>query len=60
MRLQECLVSFVGEIADDALVPDGTDRPQAANVKEWINLFAGYVAQGSKAARLRHPEVVLR
>jgi len=53
MRLRECLVSFAEEIADDALVPEGTDRPQAANVKAWINLFAGYVAGGPSAAKLR-------
>ncbi|QVT79308.1 hypothetical protein ENKNEFLB_01689 [Nocardioides aquaticus] len=53
MRLRECLVSFAEEVADDALVPEGTDRPQAANVKAWINLFAGYVAGGPSAAKLR-------
>lgn len=53
MRLRECLVAFAGEIADDVLVPEGTDRPQAANVKAWINLFAGYVAGGPSAAKLR-------
>ena len=53
MRLRECLVSFAAEIADDALVPEGTIRPQAANVKEWINLFAGHVAHGSSAGKLR-------
>lgn len=53
MRLRECLVSFAGEIADDALVPEGTDRPQAANVKAWIDLFAGYVAGGPSESKLR-------
>lgn len=53
MRLRECLVSFAAEIADDALVPDGATRPQASNVKEWINLFADHVAHGSSAAKLR-------
>lgn len=53
MRLRECLVSAVAEFADGALVPEGTDRPKAADVKAWLELFAGHVAAGSSAAKLR-------
>ena len=53
MRLRECLVSAVSEFADDGLVPDGTERPKAADVKGWIDLFARCVAAGPSAAKLR-------
>ena len=34
MRLRECLVSFVGEVADDHLVPEGEEQPQAVELSE--------------------------
>jgi hypothetical protein len=44
MQLRECLVGFAGEVASDDLVPDGEQRPQAANVTEWTELLVGFVA----------------
>jgi len=48
-----CLVSLIGEITTDDLVPDGNGRPKAANFKAWFALFADSVASGSSSARLR-------
>jgi hypothetical protein len=53
MRLRECLISFVGEIASPALVPEGTDAPKAADVKGWLNLLADHLAAGPSESKLR-------
>ena len=53
MRLRECLVSLIGEITNDDLVPKDNDRPKAADFKAWFALFAGYIAAGSSSAKLR-------
>ncbi|MFD2422684.1 hypothetical protein [Amycolatopsis pigmentata] len=53
VRLRECLVSFVGEIRDDELVPDGQTSPKAADFKGWTELLANWLAAGESGARLR-------
>lgn len=53
MRLRECLISFIGEIASRALVPEGAGAPKAADVKAWVNLLADHIAAGSSASKLR-------
>jgi len=53
MQLRECLVGFAGEVASDDLVPDGEQRPQAANVTRWTELLAGFLASGPSSAKLR-------
>jgi hypothetical protein len=53
MRLRECLVSFASEVADDHLVPEGGEKPQAANVIAWADLLINELARGSSADCLR-------
>jgi hypothetical protein len=53
MRLRECLVSMAGEFAADHLVPEGKDRPKAADVKAWVELLADHVAGGPRSEKLR-------
>jgi hypothetical protein len=53
VQLRECLVSFVGEVRSDELVPDGQDAPKAADFKGWAELLAGHLAAGASATRLR-------
>jgi ribosomal protein L37E len=53
VRLRECLVSFVGETRDDAVVPDGQTPPKAADFKGWADLLANGLAAGDSVARLR-------
>jgi hypothetical protein len=53
VRLRECLVSFIGESHDDALVPDGQTPPKAADFKSWTDLLANGLAPGDSSARLR-------
>lgn len=45
-------VSMLTMVADEYLVPEGVDKPQAANA-EWLNLLAEKIAGGSSNARLR-------
>ena len=52
MRLRESYVSMLKMVADEDLVPEGVDKPQAANA-EWLNLLAEKIAGGSSNARLR-------
>lgn len=46
-------MSFVGEIRDDGLVPDGQIPPKAVDFKGWTELLANGLATGDSAARLR-------
>lgn len=49
VRLRESLVTYVSEVADDDLVPEGTERPQGANVKAWTSLVIDHLAAGSSS-----------
>jgi hypothetical protein len=53
VRLRECLVSFIGETRNDALVPVGGSAPKNADFKAWTELLANFLAPGGSAARLR-------
>jgi hypothetical protein len=53
MRLREALVTFVGEIATDMMVPEGSERPKKADFVGWTELAANTFAPGSRNARLR-------
>src|SRR5579859_2122073 len=53
VRLRECLVSFIGETANDELVPVGQESPQGANFKAWSELLANALASGESNAHLR-------
>lgn len=53
MRLRETLVSFVGELASDELVPAGEPAPKRADVTAWCGLIAGAIAAGDRRKHLR-------
>lgn len=53
MRCRECLLAFIREVADDAMVPAGEARPQLANFLVWSEYIANTVAGGGSAARIR-------
>lgn len=53
VRLRECLVSYVGEVADDDLVPESTEPPKGADVVGWTNLLVGRLAAGASSEQLR-------
>ena len=53
VRLRECLVSFISEATDEAMVPSGKTAPKAADFKSWTELLADHLVPGPSAARLR-------
>jgi hypothetical protein len=53
MRCRETLVTFIGEVADDRMVPDGQEVPKRAQFVSWAELIAGATAHGSRAKELR-------
>lgn len=53
VRLRECLVSYTSEVANDDLVPAGTEPPKGADVVGWTNLLAQQLAAGSSSEQLR-------
>ena len=53
VRCRECLVTFLGEVTTDEMVPDGTEPPRRADFVNWSELVANSVAHGARAARLR-------
>ena len=53
MRCRECLLAFIREVADDAMVPTGEARPQLANFPVWSDYIASTIAGGGSAARIR-------
>jgi len=57
MRLRECLVSLIGEITNNDLVPDGTERPKAADFfGAPVEGNRGMACQAAGASRLPlHP-----
>lgn len=50
VRLRESLVTYVAEVSDDDLVPEGTERPKGADVKAWTSLVINYLVTGSSSA----------
>jgi len=53
VRLRECLVSFVGETANDEMVTDGQEPPKRSDFKGWTDLLANALAGGDASAYLR-------
>jgi hypothetical protein len=53
VRLRECLVSFIGEIRHDDMVPGGETAPKASDFKGWTELLANGLAAGQSSASLR-------
>lgn len=53
MRCRETLVTFIGELADEKMVPAGQEPPKNADVVNWSALISTAIAHGSRAARLR-------
>lgn len=53
VRLRECLISFVGETANDDLVPEGQEPPKQSDFKGWAELLANMLASGDASAHLR-------
>jgi hypothetical protein len=53
VRLRECLVSFIGETADDEMVPEGQEPPKQSDFKGWTDLLASTLAGGEASAYLR-------
>ncbi|MFH8793285.1 hypothetical protein [Streptomyces sp. NPDC017941] len=53
VRLRECLVSFVAEIGDPEMVPEGEEVPKKANVVAWSRIIADTLAAGSSSAKTR-------
>ena len=46
VRLRECLVTYVSEVADDDLVPEGEKRPKGAEFKTWTSHVIDFLAAG--------------
>lgn len=53
VRLRECLISFVGETAGDAMVPEGQEPPKQSDFKACTELLASTLAGGESSAHLR-------
>jgi hypothetical protein len=53
VRLRECLISFIGEIANNDLVPVGQEPPLGSNFRSWSELLANALASGESNAHLR-------
>ena len=53
MRCRETLLAFIRSVSDPAMVPTGTEPPQAANFVKWSEIVAGHLASGSRNERIR-------
>lgn len=53
MRCRECLLTFIGEIADDDMVAKGAEAPKKADFLNWSELVANALAHGARSARIR-------
>ena len=53
VRLREAMVTYAGEVADPALIPEGGAAPKAADVVGWTNLVIADQAEGSSSKQLR-------
>lgn len=46
IRCREILIQIIGDLADPAMIPNGTKPPQKANVLAWSQLIANTLAPG--------------
>ena len=53
MRCRETLLTFIRSVSDPAMIPSGTETPQAANFPTWSELVAGHIASGHRNERIR-------
>jgi hypothetical protein len=53
MRCREALLAFIRSASDPAMVPSGTEAPQASNFVKWSELITNHVAAGSRNERIR-------
>lgn len=53
MRLREGLLTFLRGIVADEFVPEGSERPKAADFLQWTKLIADHTAAGKSRAELR-------
>jgi hypothetical protein len=53
VRCREALVSFVQDVADPSMVPEGEEAPKAADVIHWTELIANNIAPGASNERVR-------
>ena len=53
VRCRETLLTFIRSVSNPAMVPDGTEIPQAANFVKWSEIIAGHLASGHRNERIR-------
>lgn len=53
VRLREAMVTYAGEVADEALLREGDAAPKAADVVGWTNLLIAHLAHGASNKQLR-------
>lgn len=53
MRCRETLVTLVKSLQKAVEVPQGQERPKAANVPDWFVLIAGHFASGARNEHVR-------
>lgn len=53
MRCRECLVSLVKAIASPDMVPDGEERPKAADFIHWSEMISNHIAKGAGSEYVR-------
>ncbi len=53
MRCRECLLTFIREVATEAMVPEGQQPPKRGDFVHWSELVAATIASGSSSSRLR-------
>lgn len=53
MRCRESLLSFVHDIADPMMVPEGATAPKRSDFIQWSGLIASHIAPGASNERVR-------
>lgn len=53
MQLRECMILLIAATRDRTELPEGTEEPQAANVKAWSELLFNHYCPGSSNDRIR-------
>lgn len=53
MRCRECLLAFIREVANEAMVPMGEEPPKRNDFIHWSELVASSIAGGGHSKRIR-------
>jgi hypothetical protein len=53
MRCRETLIAFIRSVSDPAMVPEGTEKPKAADFVNWSQFVASHLAPGQRNERIR-------